>query len=201
MARPKSFDEAAVLDQAAQLFRERGYEGTSLADLEAHLGLGRQSLYNSFGDKHALFLKALDRYKRMGEDLVAGLNAPDAGLEAIRAFFHSGIQSLTSGPKQGCLLTQTITERGAEDPAALLRCNHVRDTLERSFRHALMGAKARGEVAADLDVEATATLLGIQNYGLNVMAMTGATADQLHSAVEALLAGLKDRHASVGRSR
>jgi TetR/AcrR family transcriptional regulator, transcriptional repressor for nem operon len=193
MARPKSFDEEAVLDQAMQLFWERGYEGTSLADLEAHLGLGRQSLYNSFGDKHALFLKALDRYKReVGDAIVASLNAPDAGLPAIRAFFHSAVQSHTSpGPRRGCLLTKTISELGAEDPAALLRCNHARDVLERSFRHALIGAKERGEVSADLDVEATATLLGIQNYGLNVMATTGATGEQLHAAVEALLAGLK----------
>jgi TetR/AcrR family transcriptional regulator, transcriptional repressor for nem operon len=193
MARPKSFDEETVLDQAVQLFWERGYEGTSLADLEAHLGLGRQSLYNSFGDKHSLFLKALDRYKQeVGQAIVAGLNAPDAGLEAIRAFFHSAVKSLTCpGSRRGCLLTRTISEVGAEDPAALLRCNHARDMLERSFRHALIGAKERGEVSADLDVEATATLLGIQNYGLNVMAKTGATAEQLHAAVEALLAGLK----------
>ena len=51
MARPKSFDDAAVLDRALQLFRQRGFEGTSMSDLEAHLGLGRQSLYNTFGDK------------------------------------------------------------------------------------------------------------------------------------------------------
>jgi TetR/AcrR family transcriptional repressor of nem operon len=192
MARPKSFDEEAVLDQAVELFWERGYDGTSLADLEAHLGLGRQSLYNSFGDKHALFLKALDRYKQeVGETIVAGLNAPDAGLDAIRAFFQSAVESHTSGSRRGCLLTRTISERGSEDAAALRRCNHARDALERSFRHALIGAKRRGEVAPDLDVEATATLLGIQNYGLNVIAKTGATAEQLHAAVEALLAGLK----------
>jgi TetR/AcrR family transcriptional regulator, transcriptional repressor for nem operon len=193
MPRPKSFDEDAVLDQAVELFRERGYEGTSMADLEAHLGLGRQSLYNSFGDKHALFLKALDRYKQeFGNSIAAKLAAPDAGLEAIRRHFHSAVQSLTSPQgRHGCLLTKTISELGTEDPAALLRCNHGRDSLERSFRQALIRAKERGEVSADLDVDATATLLGIQNYGLNVMATTGATADQLHAAVEALLSGLK----------
>src|SRR5215211_7704351 len=126
MARTKSFDENTVLDQAVQLFRERGYEGTSLADLEAHLGLGRQSLYNAFGDKQALFLKALDRYRReVGEEAVARLNAPGAGLEAIRMFFQHTIDMLTAdGPRSGCLVANTILERGPHDPDALLRCNH-----------------------------------------------------------------------------
>src|SRR5713101_4688267 len=90
MPRPTSFDEDAVLDQAVQLFWERGYEGTSLADLETHIGLGRQSLYNAFGDKQTLFLKALERYQRaVMEKVLAHLNASGAGLDAIRAFFKA----------------------------------------------------------------------------------------------------------------
>lgn len=193
MPRPKSFDQDAVLDQAVELFRARGYEGTSLADLEDHLGIGRQSLYNTFGDKQALFLKALDRYRRrMGDTHVARLNSPDAGLDAIRAFFLATVRSLTGeAPRSGCLVANTISERGPEDPEALLRCNHSRDGLERAFRRALGQARVRGELPADLDVEATATLLVIQNYGLNVLAKTGATAEELNGAVEALLAGLE----------
>lgn len=193
MARSKSFDEDAVLDQAVQLFWERGYEGTSVADLEAHLGLGRQSLYNTFGDKQALFLKALDRYRHdVGEKAMATLNAPGAGLDAIRAFFRWSVEVLTaSEPRRGCLVSNTILERGSQDPETLLRCNHARDVLERAFRRTLAQAKAQGDVAADLDVEATATLLMTQNYGLNVLAKTGATARELHAAVEVLLAGLE----------
>jgi TetR/AcrR family transcriptional repressor of nem operon len=193
MARPKSFDEEAVLDQAIELFWERGYEGTSLADLEAHLGLGRQSLYNTFGDKHGLFLKALDRYRRENEKAALGqLNAPDAGLDAIRDFFRWGVETLTSSDRRlGCMLTNTISERASEDSDALLRCNVARDLLERSFRRALTQAKKRGELPRALDVEATATLLVVQNYGLTVLAKAGASAAQLHAAVEALFAGLK----------
>jgi TetR/AcrR family transcriptional regulator, transcriptional repressor for nem operon len=193
MARPKSFDEDAVLDQAVQLFRQRGYEGTSLADLEAHLGLGRQSLYNTFGDKHALFLKALDRYRRdVIESALEQLNAPGAGLAAIRAFLHWSVDSLTApGPRRGCLVTNTISERAFQDPDALLRCNRSRDVLERAFRRALGQAKDRGELPGALDVEATATLLVVQNYGLSVTAQAGAAAEELHAAVEALLAGLQ----------
>jgi TetR/AcrR family transcriptional regulator, transcriptional repressor for nem operon len=193
MPRPKTFDEDAVLGQAVQLFWQQGYEGTSLADLEAHLGLGRQSLYNTFGDKQALFLKALDRYRSgAGEQALAPLNAPGAGLEAIRAFFRWSVETLTApGARQGCFVANTILERGSQDPDALLRCNLSRDLLERAFRRTLAQAKARGDVAATIDVEATATLLVLQNYGLNVMSKTGASAAELHAAVEALLAGLR----------
>lgn len=193
MPRPKSFDEDTVLDQAVQLFWQRGYDGTSLADLEAHLGLGRQSLYNTFGDKQALFLKALDRYRRdAGEAALARLNAPDAGLDAVRAFFRWSVDTLTApGPRRGCLVANTILERGSEDPDAMLRCNQSRDALERAFRRALARAKAQGAVASDLDVEATATLLVSQNYGLIVLAKTGALARELHASMEALLTGLK----------
>jgi TetR/AcrR family transcriptional repressor of nem operon len=193
MPRPKSFDEDAVLDQAVDLFWERGYEGTSLADLETHLGLGRQSLYNTFGDKQSLFLKALERYRRtMAEGVFAELNAPEGGLGAIRAFFKASVQSLTApGPRRACMVTNTILERGSQDADALLGCNHARAGLERAFRHALAQAKARGELPESLDVEATATLLVVQNYGLSVLAKTGASAGELHAAVEVLLAGLR----------
>src|SRR5712692_11429413 len=117
MPRPRSFDEDAVLDQAVQLFWERGYEGTSLADLETHIGLGRQSLYNAFGDKQTLFLKALERYQRaVMEKVLAHLNASGAGLDAIRAFFKATVESLTAaGPRRACLVANTILERGSQD--------------------------------------------------------------------------------------
>ena len=192
MPRPRSFEEDAVLDQAVQLFWERGYEGTSLADLEAHLGLGRQSLYNAFGDKQTLFLKALERYQRgVVEKRFGHLTAPGAGLDAIRAFFKANVEALTApGPRRACLIANTILERGSQDADVLLRCNHARAELERGFRRALAQAKTRGELAEGLDVEATATVLVIQSYGLNVLAKTGATAAELHAAVEVLLAGL-----------
>jgi len=192
MPRPRSFDEDAVLDQAVQLFWERGYDGTSLADLETHLGLGRQSLYNAFGDKQTLFLKALERYQRgVVEKRFGHLTAPGAGLDAIRAFFKANVEALTApGPRRACLIANTILERGSQDADVLLRCNHARAELERGFRRTLAQAKARGELPEGLDVEATATLLVIQSYGLNVLAKTGATAEELQAAVEVLLAGL-----------
>lgn len=193
MARPKSFDQEAVLARAMELFRARGFEATSLAELESHLGLGRQSLYNTFGDKQSLFLKALDYYRQTtGEAMVERLNRPDAGLEAVREFFRVAVRNMTGeSPRSGCLIANTITERASDDPAALLRCNRSREQLERGFRRALGQARDRGELPPHLDVDATATLLVIQNYGLNALAKTGASGEELHAATEALLAGLR----------
>jgi TetR/AcrR family transcriptional repressor of nem operon len=192
MPRPKSFDEDAVLARAVELFRARGYEATSLADLEAHLGLGRQSLYNTFGDKQALFHKALDHYRRTaGDAMVEGLNRPSAGVQAIREFFRLTIRTMTGeSPRSGCLIANTITELASDDPAALLRCNRSREQLERSFRRALGQARDRGELSPHVNVDAVATLLVSHNYGLNALVKTGATAEELDAATEALLAGL-----------
>jgi TetR/AcrR family transcriptional regulator, transcriptional repressor for nem operon len=176
MPRPKSFDEDAVLDKAVQLFWERGYEGTSLADLEAHLGLGRQSLYNTFGDKEAL----------------APLDAPGAGLDGIRAFFRATIENLTApGERKTCLIINTLLERGSQDADALLRCNRSQEGLQRAFRRALTRAKSSGDLPDSVDIEAAATLLVVQSYGLNVLAKTGATAGELQATVEVLLSGLR----------
>ncbi len=68
MARPRNYDEDQVLQGAVALFRGRGYERTSVPDLIDELGICRQSLYNTFGDKHGLYLMALDRYGQLEVD-------------------------------------------------------------------------------------------------------------------------------------
>ena len=62
MARPREFDERAVLDAAVQCFWARGYEATSVRDLAQGMGLTSASLYNAFGDKRSLYRRALDHY-------------------------------------------------------------------------------------------------------------------------------------------
>jgi TetR/AcrR family transcriptional repressor of nem operon len=193
MSRPKSFDEEAVLDRAVKLFQERGYEATSISDLETHLGIGRQSLYNTFGDKRALYLKALGRYRAgVREGVMSRLTTPGAGLDEIRAFFRVSIESLTDpAHKLTCLVANTILERGSHDADALSSCNQARAGLERAFRQALVQARRRGEIAKDVDVDGTAMLLVIQSYGLNILAKAGATAGELRRAVDVLLAELE----------
>jgi TetR/AcrR family transcriptional repressor of nem operon len=189
MARPKSFDEATVLDRAMELFWQRGYEATSISDLEAHLGLGRQSLYNTFGDKHDLFLKALERYAgESAQRPIRHLMAPGAGLDGIRACFDELIATSTApGPRRACMVANTILELGAADGEALARCDGSRRAVHEGFRLALANAVRQGELPADYDVEAGALMMVTQMYGLAVMSKAGATAKELRAAVAALL--------------
>lgn len=189
MARPKSFDDDAVLDRALQLFRERGFEGTSMSDLEAHLGLGRQSLYNTFGDKRALYLKALDLYQRQATDgMVAMLEAPDAGLDALERWLAANAATVTApGAPAGCFTVNSIIERPDDAPTAA-RCTRGRECLTAAVRAALFRAQAKGEIAAERDVEGLVGLLVAHVYGLAVLARAGATERELRSASETLMA-------------
>jgi TetR/AcrR family transcriptional regulator, transcriptional repressor for nem operon len=188
MARPKSFDDAAVLDRALQLFRQRGFEGTSMSDLEAHLGLGRQSLYNTFGDKRELYLKALDLYQREATDqMLALLDAPDAGLEALERWLAANTATVTApGLPAGCFVVNSIVERPDDAPTAS-RCNGGRKCLTAAIRGVLSRAQAKGEIRADRDLEGLVALLVAHVYGLAVLARAGATERELRAASEALM--------------
>lgn len=189
MARPKSFDDAAVLDRALQLFWERGFDGTSMSDLEAHLGLGRQSLYNTFGDKRELYLKALDLYQRQATDgMVAMLQAPDAGLDALERWLAANAATVTvPGAPTGCFTVNSIVERPDDAPTAA-RCTRGRECLTAAIRTVLSQAQAKGEIPAERDVEGLVGLVVAHVYGLAVLARAGATERELRAASAALMA-------------
>ena len=117
MARPREFDETAVLDAAIQCFWAKGYEATSMRDLADEMGITGASLYNAFGDKRALYRRALDRY-------IAGSFGERAGRienalpprEAIGAFFREIIaRSLGDKSRKGCMLVNSALELAPHD--------------------------------------------------------------------------------------
>lgn len=193
MSRTKSFDENAVLDQAAELFWEKGFEGTSVADLEERLGLGRQSLYNAFGDKREIFLKSLDRYAaRNREGPLAQLAAPGASLPELRTYFDEMAEFL-AGPcgRRSCLVTNSMLEFDPEDGAVMQRCQSNQDRVRRTMETALVRAQERGEISADLDTAVVGQMLMAQVYGATVLAKAGASADELKAGAHQLLDGLR----------
>ena len=116
MARPREFDEEAVLDAAVQCFWEHGYEATSVRDLIEKTGITGASLYNAFGDKRALYQRALDRY--VEDSVVDRIRRCEAlaPREAIGAFFDEIVRrSLADRQHKGCMLVNAALDVAPND--------------------------------------------------------------------------------------
>jgi TetR/AcrR family transcriptional repressor of nem operon len=191
MARPREFDVDQVLDRATELFWTKGYEETSMRDLEEGLGVGRQSLYSTFGDKRELFLAALDRYAALQRVRIEPLLAPDAGLPAIRAYFASVFSpSSCTEPRRSCMMLNSVVEFGQADPDVARRYVANQEHLVGAFRHALAGAVRKGELPSSIDQNALALFLVSQMYGLVVLSKGGAPPATLERVVATALSAL-----------
>ena len=101
MARTKDFDENEVLSKAMELFWSKGYNATSMEDLVGGLGISRSSLYDTYTDKHTLFIKALEQYQQMGMMKIREiLNSPGTAKETVRKLIEQATIGLTDGKKR-----------------------------------------------------------------------------------------------------
>ena len=193
MARPREFDEVKAISQAAAVFWRKGFADTSIGDLEDALSMGRQSIYNAFGDKRALFLLALDQYyEKASEPLQLAFAGEAQGLEAIRRYLEGVVSFQTSTEDRlGCFLTRSLVDHGTLDPDVASKCQNNEKRLYSAFSKALEKASEIGEISDTLDMEAAAQQLCLQVYGLSVMARSGTSRDSLLSSVHFLVERLK----------
>lgn len=193
MARPKAFDTDATLVRAMELFWEQGYAATSMEQLVTTMGISRQSLYDTFGDKHRLFLAAMDSYCAMLEAaMLRDLRAPNAGLQALHDAGLAIIDFLVRYPKRrACLMANTTLELAPHDAEIAAKVRAHMDNMAAAFRHALLNARARGEIAATADVDALAKYLVGMAHGLMVMAKSGADRETLTGIMATAVAPLQ----------
>ena len=190
MPRPRQFDPDAVLDAAARVFHARGYEGTSVQDLADATGLSRSSLYGTWGDKHGLFLAALDRYAEAGRAGASALCDGRPALDAVRAVVG---QAMEPGDAPGCLLVNAAGERAATCPDTAQRAAAARGAMTARFEGLVRRAQAEGSVAADRDPARLALLLTGVVFGLRALQTAGATADEMAAVRDGALAALEGR--------
>ncbi|MFD5077817.1 TetR/AcrR family transcriptional regulator [Streptomyces sp. NPDC058371] len=190
MARTKEFDPDAALQSALELFWRRGYEATSMADLVEHLGIGRASIYATFGNKHELFLKALDRYRENRDpNLLRELSQPGPALPAVRTVVRRFAAEAATEDRRltGCFVTNTAAELAPHDPAAARRVEHSWDHIETLLHAALVRAQAQGELAAGRDPRALARTLLVLLQGLRVVGKASADPARVLDAAEQTL--------------
>jgi TetR/AcrR family transcriptional regulator, transcriptional repressor for nem operon len=171
MVRTKQFDKHRALDEAMELFWEHGYNATSISDLVDHLGVNRQSLYDTFGGKDQLFVAALERYRTLqGGPVRQLLEREGPALEVLREFFQKFVDMLLDGASKGCFMANTITELAGRDEGVTKVCAANARQMEAAFAGLLLRAQQAGEIPADRPVLPLARFLSSTLNGLAVTA-------------------------------
>jgi AcrR family transcriptional regulator len=202
--RPRGFDRAAALRLAMESFWEHGYEGTSIGDLTARMGIRPPSLYAAFGSKEALFREAVALYEGMeGEPPLRALQEAPTAIGGIEAMLRANVRSYTTpGRPTGCMVvlaatTYTPSTEGIRDFLAEQRRSGTAAVKERLVR-----GQADGDVPPGADAGALAAYVMSVQYGLSLHARDGATRGELDTVVDCVLAGwggvVAARAAAVG---
>ncbi|MFM0341650.1 TetR/AcrR family transcriptional regulator [Paraburkholderia fungorum] len=185
MARPRGFDEHEVLEAAAAAFWSKGYEATSTRDLVKSTGLTQPSLYNAFGDKRGLYLRALEHYlDHTLRERIGRLEATVSPAQGITTFMHEIIERSIADPdRRGCMLVNSALETSSDD-------EEFRDTVATEladirafFYRCLVAARNSGDIPAVISADDAATHLLAILIGVRVLARVDPQRAVLTSAV------------------
>jgi TetR/AcrR family transcriptional regulator, transcriptional repressor for nem operon len=172
MARTKDFDESEVLAKAIKLFWQKGYNGTSMQDLVDGLGISRSSIYDTFGDKHQLYLKALCTYRQNAiaiRDQI--LNASVPAKAAIRQLMNVTIdQMIRDKQHKGCFLVNSAVENAPHDKETNAIICQNDQQVENAFYEVIKRCQTNGEIASKQDPRALARFLFNNIVGIQVSA-------------------------------
>lgn len=191
MARTKSFNEQAVLENARKLFWERGYEASSIQELERATGLSRSSIYRFFGGKRALFDRTLQEYQRENMDWLAAHFRQSSDFKtALRQYFLHAVQAMApegNNCSLGCYIVNVTTELAAVDAKAFAFVANNRERFMEIMIAAIEKAKTAGQLSSSTDPEAISGFLFTSNNGLQVVVKTGIGREALGDIIELII--------------
>ncbi|MET3105970.1 AcrR family transcriptional regulator [Oxalobacteraceae bacterium GrIS 2.11] len=199
--RPRNFDESEALEKATQVFWSKGYDGVTIDDLVAGMGVGRPSLYAIFGNKQALFLRVLKAYaEKKGALAAKALLSPSNLREALAGFLRFAVESATEeGSARGCLLVCVAPLVNDEKVQEILQntIGGAAAQIELRFRDAI----STGEIPSDFPVEVRAGQVMDLGRGLTMRALLGVPRKTLlrdaEEAVELVLMPRRENAPSI----
>ena len=192
MARQKEFNRDEVLHKAMEVFWSRGYQGASIQDLVQHMGINRQSIYDTFGDKHSLFLEALDRYREIqSRKVFEVLERPGSMKRNLRQLFEEAVaRALSAEGRRGCFVGNSMSElAGRCKETATRTCNSVA-AAEKILQRALERGREQGDLPRVRDTRAVARFLYSSLQGLLLMAKATRDRRLLNDVVKVTLSVL-----------
>lgn len=182
MARPREFDHDAALQDAIQVFWAKGFAATSTEDLLAAMKIGRQSLYNAFGDKHALYVAALDAYQRKSVDgHIQRLEAPASALDGIRALLIGLVPDDDRLRAMGCMGVGSACEFSTSDAdlVEMRQASYAR--LQNRVLARLREGQATGEIDPALAPDEAADFIQMTMTGIQLAARAGGGSEPLRT--------------------
>ncbi len=188
LGRPRSFDIDRALDRALQVFWRKGYEGTSLSELTKAVGANRPSLYAAFGDKEALFRKALDRYLE-GPAAYTQEALKESTARAVVERLLRGAADLNAAPCNpgGCLMVQGALASGGAADSVRQELTARRAAGEAALSRRFQRAKSEGDLPANVNPADLARYVATILYGMAVQAAGGVSRDKLQRVAEITL--------------
>ena len=188
MARPRQFDEEAVLRAVCDQFWDAGYAATSLQDLMRVSGLGKGSLYAAFGDKHELFLRALRRYvASLDRALRRSVDDAPRAVDALRSFLLAPAGDPDgASARRGCFLANSTTALASADPAVAAEARAAYEGTTALLAESVAQAQVDGDLPASADPVATARALLAAQQGLTFMGRTGLDVETLAATARSL---------------
>jgi TetR/AcrR family transcriptional repressor of nem operon len=192
MPKVKQFNKEKVLEVASAIFHQKGYNGTSIDEILKATGLSRSSLYDSFKDKHSLYLEALDYYKTAEKKSYESLNEKKLnGLEKIEFLFKEVVNHLATHPEDnGCLMVNAAAEMSKKcDKTAQVVCNN-KDDVQELFTGWLDDAVEHKILNLQKPAKTYSPFLFNALCGLKVLSQSGATRNELNNVVKVSLDAL-----------
>lgn len=191
MGRCKEFDENIVLQKAMELFWQQGYEKTSMSELVACMGIHRKSLYDTFGDKHALYLSVIDFYAEQNKArLRAKVKDANTAYDAIQAIFDIAIKG--NEKNWGCLFVNAATESGPWDKEVLEKIEKAFEQTEQLIGQIIRQGQEKGELSNRYDGETLAYILHNTLLGLRVLVRTSSSKEKMQLIANFYLKLLKE---------
>jgi TetR/AcrR family transcriptional regulator, transcriptional repressor for nem operon len=209
MAQSKHFDPEERLDRAVNAFWKNGFDGIGMQELCKAMRLFPGSVYGTYGDKHRLFVRAIERYMAtVSAEAAEILGGGHSGLGAIKGYFAHLMDGILDGNRRwGCLVTNTIVEFAQKEPVIRTKIDAHLLRLEAAFVSAILRAQQEGDISSTTPAQELASFFVCVVQGLNVLAKTKPSRQRLEQIVQSALLTLEPRHEharkapSIDRSR
>ena len=188
MGRNFEFNREETLTRAMHVFWQKGYKATSMKDLVEEMGIQPGSIYNSFGDKHSLFLEAIEHYGEVvTTNTLKTLSREGSPTENIKRFFNEMISLPMDKQCKGCLIVNTVVELAPHDDESARVVNTILKKIEKSFYNCLAKAVEMGEISEKKDIKALSRYLASSTHGILVTGKSKASKEDLEDIVKVVL--------------